>query len=70
MDSSSTYLFRGLDEGQLKKILAVGKEMSLPSGGFARNDVEEKMTMTSCFACGNPDAILLTNRGISIIECQ
>ena len=70
MDSSSTYLFRGLGKSQMKKILAVGKEMSLPSGGVARNDVEERMAMTSCLACGNPDAILLTNRGISIIECQ
>jgi hypothetical protein len=54
----------------MKKILAVGKEMSLPSGGVVRNDVEERMAMTSCLACGNPDAILLTNRGILIIECQ
>jgi hypothetical protein len=54
----------------MKKILAVGKEMSLPSGGVVRNDVEERMAMTSCLACGNPDAILLTNRGISIIGCQ
>ena len=32
MDSSSTYLFRGLGEGQMKKILAVGKEISMKKG--------------------------------------
>jgi len=70
MDSSFAHLFRGVDEGQMEKIPAVGKSMFLPSGGVVRNDVEERMAMTSCVACGNPDAILLTNKGISIIECQ
>jgi len=32
MDSSSTYLFRGMGEGQMKKILAVGKEISMKKG--------------------------------------
>jgi len=32
MDSSSTYLFRGLGEGQMKKILAVGKEIPMKKG--------------------------------------
>ena len=32
MDSSSTYLFRGLGEGQMKKILAAGKEISMKKG--------------------------------------
>ena len=32
MDSSSTYLFRGLDEGQMKKIMAVGKEIPVKKG--------------------------------------
>ena len=32
MDSSSTYLFRVLDEGQMKKILAVGKEIAMKKG--------------------------------------
>ena len=54
----------------MKKILAAGKEMSQPSGGVARNDVEEGMAMPGCLGYGDPDAILLTNRGILIIECQ
>jgi CRP/FNR family cyclic AMP-dependent transcriptional regulator len=29
MDSSSTYLFRGLNEGQMKKIMAIGKEIPM-----------------------------------------
>ena len=32
MDSSSTYLFKGLSEGQMKEILAVGKEISMKKG--------------------------------------
>ena len=32
MDSSSTYLFKGLGEGQMKKILAVGKEIPMKKG--------------------------------------
>jgi len=32
MDLSSTYLFRGLGEGEMKKILAVGKEISMKKG--------------------------------------
>src|SRR4030042_7203853 len=32
MDSSSTYLFRGMSEGQMKKILAVGKEIPMKHG--------------------------------------
>jgi len=32
MDSSFAYLFKGLDEGQMEKILAVGKEISLKKG--------------------------------------
>jgi hypothetical protein len=32
MDSSSTYLFKGMGEGQMKKILAAGKEISLKKG--------------------------------------
>jgi len=32
MDSSSTYLFRGMGEGQMKKILAVGKEIPMKRG--------------------------------------
>lgn len=32
MDSSSTYLFRGLTEGQMKRILAAGKEISMKKG--------------------------------------
>jgi CRP/FNR family transcriptional regulator len=32
MDSSFAYLFRGFDEGQMKKILATGKEMSMKKG--------------------------------------
>jgi CRP-like cAMP-binding protein len=32
MDSSSTYLFRGLTEGQINKILAAGKEISMKKG--------------------------------------
>jgi len=32
MDSSSTYLFRGLRKSQMKKILAVGKEISMKKG--------------------------------------
>lgn len=32
MDSSFAYLFRGLDEGQMKKILAVGKEIPMKKG--------------------------------------
>ena len=32
MDSSSTYLLRGLTEGQMKKILAAGKEISMKKG--------------------------------------
>src|SRR4030042_6793480 len=32
MDSSSTYLFRGMSEGQMKKILAVGKEIPMKKG--------------------------------------
>jgi hypothetical protein len=32
MDSSSTYLFRGMGEGQMKRILAAGKEISLKKG--------------------------------------
>ncbi len=32
MDSSSTYLFKGLSEGQMKKILAAGKEIALKKG--------------------------------------
>ena len=70
MDLTFAYLFRGLTEGQMKKILAAGKEMSQPSGGVARNDVEEGMAMPGCLGYGDPDAILLTNRGILIIECQ
>jgi len=32
MDSSSTYLFRGMGEGQMKKILAAGKESNVKKG--------------------------------------
>ena len=32
MDSTFAYLFRGLDEGQMKKILAVGKEIAMKKG--------------------------------------
>ena len=32
MDSSFAYLFRGLDEGQMKKILAAGKEITIKKG--------------------------------------
>jgi CRP/FNR family cyclic AMP-dependent transcriptional regulator len=32
MDSSSTYLFRGMGEGQMKKILAAGKEVAMKRG--------------------------------------
>ena len=32
MDSTSTYLFRGMGEGQMKKILAVGKEILMKRG--------------------------------------
>ena len=32
MDSSSTYLFRGMSEGQMKKIQAVGKEIPMKHG--------------------------------------
>jgi len=32
MDSTSTYLFRGMGEGQMKKILAVGKEIPMKKG--------------------------------------
>lgn len=32
MDSSFTYLFRGLDDGQMKKVLATGKEISMKKG--------------------------------------
>ena len=32
MDLSSTYLLRGLSDGQMKKILAVGKEISMKKG--------------------------------------
>ena len=32
MDSSFAYLFRGLDEGQMKKILAAGKEITMKKG--------------------------------------
>lgn len=32
MDSSSTYLFRGMGEGQMKKFLAVGKELPMKRG--------------------------------------
>jgi CRP-like cAMP-binding protein len=32
MDSISTYLFRGMGEGQMKKILAVGKEIPMKKG--------------------------------------
>jgi CRP-like cAMP-binding protein len=32
MDSTSTYLFRGMGEGQMKKILAVGKEIPMKRG--------------------------------------
>ena len=39
MDSTSTYLFKGMGEGQMKKILAVGKEISI---GFERIEELEK----------------------------
>ena len=32
MDSSFAYLFKGLDEGQMKKILAAGKEIAMKKG--------------------------------------
>ena len=32
MDASSTYILGGLGEGQMKKILAVGKEVSMKKG--------------------------------------
>jgi CRP-like cAMP-binding protein len=32
MDSSFAYLFRGLDEGQMKKVIAIGKEVSMRKG--------------------------------------
>jgi signal-transduction protein with cAMP-binding, CBS, and nucleotidyltransferase domain len=32
MDSTSTYLFRGLTEGQMKKIMAAGKEFPMNKG--------------------------------------
>lgn len=32
MDSTSTYLFRGMGEGQMKKILAAGKEVAVKKG--------------------------------------
>jgi len=32
MDSTSTYLFRGMGEGQMKKILAAGKEIPMKKG--------------------------------------
>ncbi len=32
MDSSSTYLFRGLGESQMRKVTAIGKEVSMRKG--------------------------------------
>jgi hypothetical protein len=32
MDSSSTYLFRELNEGQMKRILVAGKEIAMKKG--------------------------------------
>jgi hypothetical protein len=32
VDSSTTYLFAGLSEGQMKKILAAGKEIAMKKG--------------------------------------
>jgi CRP-like cAMP-binding protein len=32
MDSSVTYLFRGLDGGQMKKVMAIGKEIAMKKG--------------------------------------
>jgi signal-transduction protein with cAMP-binding, CBS, and nucleotidyltransferase domain len=32
MDSTSTYLFRGLSDGQMKKILAAGREIPMKKG--------------------------------------
>ena len=32
MDSSFAYLFRGLDEGQMKKVLAIGKQNLVKMG--------------------------------------
>ncbi len=32
MDSSFAYLFKGFDEGQMKKIMAIGKETSMKKG--------------------------------------
>ena len=32
MDSTSTYLFRGMGESQMRKILAAGKEITMKKG--------------------------------------
>jgi len=32
MDSSFAYLFKGFDEGQMKKIMAIGKEITMKKG--------------------------------------
>ena len=32
MDSSFAYLFRGLEDGQMKKIMAIGKEIPIKKG--------------------------------------
>jgi hypothetical protein len=38
MDSSSTYLFRELNEGQMKRILAAGKEIAMKKGQQINNE--------------------------------
>ena len=58
MDSSSTYLFRGMGEGQMKKILAVGKEIPMKKG---QQIIKEGQAANGVYILRSGAVELLTN---------
>ncbi|MBU2498438.1 MAG: hypothetical protein KKE57_06035 [Proteobacteria bacterium] len=52
MDSSFAYLFRGLDEGQMKKIMAVGKEIPMKKGEQIFREGQEANGVEDCYHSG------------------
>ena len=51
MDSSSTYLFKGMGEGQMKKILAAGREIAMKKG--------QQIVKVKCIFAGVTDSDLM-----------
>ena len=58
MDSSSTYLFRGMGEAQMKKILAAGKEITMKKG---QQIIKEGQAANGVYILRSGAVELLTN---------